>query len=122
MVSQALLQKPHHRGLHALLKRVRLHGYLAPYDDARARARKVVVLFLGAKMADPVAVETELKRLRFQGALLLVVAVGPARDGLDGLRGVVSVESLAVGGPQELRDSRQGVLDRFCQLHRLPRP
>lgn len=116
---QALLQKPHHQGLHALLKRVRLHGYLAPYDVERSRARKVMVLFVGTKMADPAAVENEIKRLRFQGVRLLVVAVDSARDNVDMLRRVASVGPVVVETHQHLRDSRDEVLERFCKLNRL---
>ena len=116
---QALLQKPHHQGLHALLKRVRLHGYLAPYDVERSRARKVIVLFVGTKMADPAAVENEMKRLRFQGVQLLVVAVDTARDNVDMLRKVASVGPVDVETHQQLRDSRDEVLERFCELNRL---
>ena len=114
-----MLQKPHHQGLHALLKRVRLHGYLAAYDDDRSRARKVMVLFVDTKMANPAAVETEMKRLRFLGVRPLVVAVGTARDNVDMLRRVSSVEPVEVETHHKLRESRDEVLDRFCELNRL---
>ncbi|KAK7116181.1 cartilage matrix protein-like [Littorina saxatilis] len=112
-----LLQKSHHHGLHHLLRKVRLHGFLAADDEMRSRARKVMVLFVGAKMADPVAVETEMKRLNFQGVKLVVVAVDTAKENIEMLRTQASVPPLEIETNEHLRDSDEDLFEKFCDIN-----
>lgn len=113
---EAVLDKAHHNGLHILLRRLRLHGYLAGYDDTRRHAHKVVVLFVGTKLLNTEAAELESKRLKFQGVRLLIVAFGSAADNDETLRQMASVPLVVVDSDESLPKSKHDILERLCDV------
>ncbi|XP_076465728.1 matrilin-1-like [Babylonia areolata] len=116
-VLQDYLDKTIHHGLHSLLKRVRLHGYLTPGGRSKPRSRKVMVLFITSKMADAGAVEKEVMRLKFQGVGVVVVALDTARDKVDVLTRLSSVPPVLLDSGSAGGASQDQLFRAFCQLH-----
>jgi hypothetical protein len=101
-----------------LLKKIRLHGYLATYDPERPRSRKVVVLFVGSKMADLAAVEREVQRVVFPAEVkLMVVLTESAKDHEDFFLRLTGTKPVLVDSYHTMREARHAVFDTFCAVN-----
>lgn len=108
---------PKYQGLHVLLQRVRLYGFLTSYNKSRAHAHKVIVLFVSTHLQDLDAVEKELTRFQFQGVRLVIVTIGSANQYADRIETVAHISPVQVKDFIHLQSAVGEIEKKLCQVN-----